>query len=78
MSLAEEHAEEERARKENISLMKQCLDDAMAIARSKNLQPYQSDMVLMAVTLLNKRASHAVHWKDSKCKEKFDRKHNIA
>ena len=73
LSLAEEQAEEEKARKENISLMKRCLDDASGIMRARSLQPYQSDLVLMAVTLFGKMASHSVYWKDSRCKEKFDR-----
>ena len=72
LTLAEEQAEEERARKENTRLMRQCLDDAGSVMRGKNLQQYQSDMVLLAVTLFGKRASHAVYWKDSRCREKFE------
>lgn len=73
LSLTEEQAEEDRARKENLSLMKQCLDDAGNVARAKNLQAYQSDIVALALALFGKRASHIVYWKDGRCKEKFDR-----
>ncbi len=73
LSLAEEQAEEERARRDNMSLLKQCLDDAGTVTRAKNLQAYQSDIVAMALALFSKRASHIVYWKDGKCKEKFDR-----
>jgi hypothetical protein len=70
---AEERGEEERARTENLSLLKQCLEDAAGIMKAKSLQPYQSDLVLMAVTLFGKRASHAVYWKDEKCRDKFEK-----
>lgn len=72
LTLAEDQQEEERARKENLSLMKQCMEDATTIMRTKSLQAYQSDLVAIAVTLFAKRASHTVYWKDRKCKEKFD------
>lgn len=77
LTLAEDQQEEERARKENLSLMKQCVEDATTVMRAKNLQTYQSDMVAIAVTLFAKRASHTVYWKDRKCKEKFDQQGEV-
>ena len=38
LSLAEENSEEEKARKENMSVMKQCLDDAASIMQAKKMR----------------------------------------
>jgi len=62
----EERAIEEKARKENIGLMKQCLEDAQKISSDKTTET--------AISLFDKRASHVVFWKEEKCKEKFDKK----
>ena len=72
----EEKAEEEKCRKENLKLMDQCIEDAKKIISGKNLKPYQTDLVRMAIALLEKRASHSVYWKESKAKEKFDGLYN--
>ena len=69
---AEESSEEERARKENIKLMKECIDDAASIIREKGLKDYQTDVISMAIALFEKRASHSIYWKESKAKGKFD------
>ena len=68
----EEKEQDELSRKDNIKLMKECIDDAKAIFSDKKLKDYQTDIIKMAVALFEKRASHSVFWKESKAKEKFD------
>lgn len=73
LSKEEEQAVEKECRKENILLMKQCLDDASSIIREEKLKPFQSNTVDIAIALFEKRASHQVYWKESKAKNKFDK-----
>lgn len=68
----EESMQEQKARIENIKLFKECLDDAMKIVDSVKLKRYQSDLISVAISLFEKRASHSIYWKESKAKEKFD------
>lgn len=65
---------EDAARKENIKLMKQCIDEAKEIIKERGLKLYQTDVINIAIALFEKRASHTVYWKESKAKEKFDKK----
>ena len=60
----EEKSIEESVRRENIDLMIECIEDAKKIDNSKFIE--------IALTLFDKRASHVVFLKESKCKEKFD------
>ena len=69
----EEKAEEERARQDNINLMKQCIKDAKAVLLEMGMKEYQTDAVNMAVAMFEKRASHSIYWKENKAKEKFDK-----
>ena len=69
----EEKQIEEKAKEENIKLMKESLDEAKRIFEDKELKDFQTDIVRMAVALFEKKSSHVVYWKESKCKEKFDR-----
>ena len=69
---AEEKAEEERARSENVNLFKECIEDAKSILIGKGLNESNSDIIKVAVALFEKRASHTVYWKESKAKDKFD------
>ncbi len=73
---AEEKEVEEKARKENIGLMKSCIEDARNIMADKGLKPYQTDLIRMAISLFEKRGSHSVFWKESRAKEKFDEMYN--
>ncbi|AJF61274.1 TPA: hypothetical protein HA239_01340 [Candidatus Woesearchaeota archaeon] len=73
LSEAEEKEQEVLARKENIQRMKESIDDAREIMKSKGLKPYQTDMVNMALSLFDKRASHEIFYKENKAKEKFDK-----
>ena len=36
------------------------------------MKEYQTDIINMAISLFEKRASHSVYWKESKAKDKFD------
>lgn len=65
---------DDAAKKENIKLMKQCIDDAKEIIKERGLKPYQTDLINIAIALFEKRASHSIYWKESKAKEKFDKK----
>ena len=69
----EEREEERKCREENIKIMKECVDDAKKIIQEKNMKEYQTDVVNMAISLFEKRASHSVYWKESKAKGKFDK-----
>ncbi|MBU0471084.1 MAG: hypothetical protein KKF65_00540 [Nanoarchaeota archaeon] len=69
----EEQKTQVECRKKNISLMKECVDDAKKIFVEKNLKDFQSDVINIAIVLFEKRASHEVFWKESKAKEKFDK-----
>ncbi len=66
LTAKEEKEIEEKARRENIELMKQCLKDAKEVSSDKITE--------IALSLFDKRASHVVFWKEGKCKEKFDKK----
>ena len=72
LSAEEEKEVEENARKENIKLMKDCIEDAKQIVREKGLTDSENDIIKMAVALFEKRASHEIYWKERKAKEKFD------
>jgi 2-polyprenyl-3-methyl-5-hydroxy-6-metoxy-1,4-benzoquinol methylase len=47
--------------------------DSKRIFTDRNLKDYQTDVINMAISLFEKRASHAVHHKESLAKEKFDK-----
>ena len=69
----EESEADEKARQDSLRLMKECIEDAKRIVAEKGYKEYQSDIVHMAISLFEKRASHSVYWKESKAKEKFDK-----
>ncbi|RME53882.1 hypothetical protein D6783_00740 [Candidatus Woesearchaeota archaeon] len=68
----EELTIEEEAKEKNLSLMKECLDDAKRVLQEKGLKGYETSIAHVAVALFEKRASHQVFWKERKLKEKFD------
>jgi hypothetical protein len=74
LTTGEEAEQEQRTRSENIALMKECIEDVKKIIADKNLKPYQTDLIHMAIALFEKRASHTVYYKEEKAKEKFDKK----
>ena len=69
---AEEKEQEAVSRAENIVLFKECIEDAKSIMKDKGLKDYQTDLIHIAISLFEKRASHTIYWKESKAKEKFD------
>ena len=69
----EEKEQDLKAKKENIALMKECINDAKAIMGEKQLKDFQTDLISIAITLFEKRASHSVYHKENKAKEKFDK-----
>ncbi len=73
---AEEKEQEAISRAENIKLFKECIEDAESLIKEKGLKDYQTDLISIAVSLFEKRASHVVYYKESKAKEKFDRMFN--
>ena len=68
----EEKLEEKKCREQNINLMDECVGDAKKIVSGQGLKSLQSDIIKVATSLFEKRASHAVHFKESKAKGKFD------
>ena len=68
----EEKAVEQESREENIRLFRECIGDAKKIMQEKSLKDYQTDLIHIAISLFEKRASHSIYWKESKAKEKFD------
>ena len=72
LSEEEEKNADLNAREENIEFMKQSVDDAKRIFGEKDLKRYQTDMVRLAISLFEKRASHSVYHKERMAKEKFN------
>jgi len=73
LTLAEEQEIAESCRKENVSLLDESLQDAKMLA-IKNRMNEDDIIARLAVALFEKRASHEVFWKESKAKEKSDKK----
>lgn len=69
----EERAVSEQCRAENFQLLDECIRDAKSLA-IKNTINEDEIIAGLAIALFEKRASHEVFWKESKAKEKFDRK----
>ncbi len=69
----EEQEEEQKSKADGIRIMKECLRDADKIIMDMNLQRFQSNLVNIAIALFEKRASHAVYYKENRAKEKFDK-----
>jgi len=76
LSAEEEKNVEASSRKENFELMKECIEDAKKIFSEKNLKDFQSDIISVAISLFEKRASHTVFNKEEMAKEKFDETFN--
>ena len=74
LSDEEEKEIEINAKKENIELMKECLDEAKKIVSEKGFKDYQSDTINLGVALFEKISSHQVYHKEKKAKERFDEK----
>ncbi|MFH1642442.1 MAG: hypothetical protein ABIC04_06105 [Nanoarchaeota archaeon] len=73
LSTEEEKDVETQCRNENIEIMKECIDDAKMLIEEKGFKGFKEDILTVAIKLFDKRASHAVYWKENLAKEKFDR-----
>jgi len=71
---SEEEEQENLAREDNVKKMSESIFDAKKIIEQNNLKPYQTDMIHIAISLFEKRASHEIYYKENKAKEKFDKK----
>ena len=72
----EEKEVEQKSKEENIRLFKECIEEAKSIIQEKGLKDYQTDLIHIAASLFEKRASHEIYWKENKAKEKFDEMFN--
>lgn len=73
LSDEEEKEAEEAAKKENIILMKECIDEAKKIISEKGFKDYQTDVINLSIAIFDKIASHQVYHKEKIIKEKFDK-----
>lgn len=71
----EESQQESVCRQENIDLMCQCLDDAKEVILKQGMKLFDQNIIAIATSLFEKRASHVIYYKEAKAKEKFDAKH---
>ena len=74
LTSVEEKEIEEQSKRENVILMKECIDKAKQVLTEKRLDYDHSDVINAAIALFDKIASHAVYHKEAKAKEKFDEK----
>lgn len=70
----EEKEIEEQVKHINMQVLEECIKEAQVIVKHTNLKEYQSDVINLANSLFDKRASHVVFWKEKRCKEKFEEK----
>lgn len=68
----EELEAEKECRIENVKIMNECIEDAKIIIKEQKLFENQNHVTRIANALFDKRASHAVFFKENKTKEKFD------
>ena len=71
LTAEEEQLVEELCKKTNFQLMDQSIQEAKMLS-IKNGMNEDSNIIAIAKSLFDKRASHLVFWKESKAKEKFD------
>jgi hypothetical protein len=71
----EEKDIEQKCRVENFQLMEECLGDAQTLAIKSRVNN-DENVVRLAISLFEKRASHEIYWKERKAKEKFEQRKN--
>ena len=76
LSYEEELEAEQQARKENIQLYKECIKDAKEIITNTGAKPEDENVLHVASSLFEKRASHTIFYKEQKAKDKFDATNN--
>lgn len=70
----EERRLEEEQRGTNLTLMRECLDDARRLLADEKLKGYETSVVEVAIALFGERARHLVYWKEEAAKRHFDEK----
>ena len=73
LTAEEEQQVEELCKKTNFQLMDESIREAKMLS-IKNGMNEDHNIVAVAKSLFDKRASHLIFWKESKAKEKFDQK----
>jgi hypothetical protein len=73
LTIAEEQEVEDLCKKANFLIMDDAIQEAKALM-VKNGMNEDSNIVSIAKSLFDKRASHLIFWKESRAKEKFDQK----
>ncbi len=73
LSTEEEAKLEQDARENGLKVMRECLHDAEEIVKGQGMKDFQTNVVQLAISLFEKRASHAVYWKEEAVKDKFDK-----
>ena len=79
LSEKEEKFIEEQVKQYNIVLMKQSLADARSILMDllkEDKELDESNVTNIGIALFEKIASHSVHAKERRCKDKFDKSQN--
>jgi hypothetical protein len=71
LTAQEEREREQVARQENLFLIRQCIADARNVLKDEKMMDMQSHVLSIGMSLFKKRSSHAVFYKEEKCKEKF-------
>ena len=71
LSAQEEREREQVARQDFLFLIRQCIADAKNLLKDESMMDMQSHVLSIALALFKKRASHAVYYKEERCKEKF-------
>lgn len=72
LTAEDEKAVEDAQRAANKKLMRECIVDAREIAQQESLD-LEKDITDIAIALFEKRASHAVYWKEEEAKNRFDK-----
>lgn len=74
LSADEEASIEAEQRDASLQLLRESIADARKLLAVESQGPVtESDVLRVAVTLFDKRASHLVYWKEQRAKEKFDK-----
>ncbi|MFT4250037.1 MAG: hypothetical protein ACMXYD_01610 [Candidatus Woesearchaeota archaeon] len=61
------------SQQQNLSLLKQCLQQAKVLVEQEGLKDYQTDIVTLAVALFEKQASHVAYHKEEYAYDLFMR-----
>jgi hypothetical protein len=68
---------EKRVLNENVVFMERSIENARQIFIQMKLKPVQSDIVIVAIALFEKRACHELYHKEDACKRIFSNLNNF-